>query len=221
VSLEAYPHAEKDVAKRFGLPQEKIRDVRAAELERGRDWTHTRGAVHYSADGLDRLRAALQMPEEAAPAAPAENVVVVVHGGSGEGKAGILRQAAEQQAAIAPDLAELGAARARLLLQLEAREFGLGMYLAQRAARAAKNSAEPAAAEVAPPLEAGEVRELVVLRVYSLNRRIVLARFGEIEARVRVRDNRKLQPGMKMRCSYVERDLWDLEQRLPRHPGKW
>lgn len=69
--------------------------------------------------------------------------------------------------------------------------------------------------------EPGALHELLVLRVYTRNHRIVLAQFGDQEARIRVRDNSKLAPGMTVQCSYVERDLWDIAQRLPRWKGKW
>lgn len=88
------------------------------------------------------------------------------------------------------------------------------------AAMAQKNSA-PNATECA--LTAGAEHELVVVRTYALNRRIVLAKLklGNQPARVRVRDSGKLTPGMIMRCVFVELDLWNLNQRLPRHRGRW
>jgi hypothetical protein len=57
------------------------------------------------------------------------------------------------------------------------------------------------------------------LRTYARNRRIILASHAGAEARVRVKDSRKLRPGMSLKCSYIGGDLWELAQRLPRWPG--
>lgn len=78
----------------------------------------------------------------------------------------------------------------------------------------------PRAAPAPGPLKRGDVHELVMVRTYQ-NRQIVLAEFGDVPARVRVRDSAKLIRGMKMKCAFLERDLWRLAQPLPRWRGKW
>lgn len=75
------------------------------------------------------------------------------------------------------------------------------------------------AAPPAPPAP-GDVRELVMLQTFH-NPRIVLARLGDAEVRVRVKDSAKLIRGMKMKCRLLQGDLWSLAQPLPRRRGKW
>ena len=190
MSTSTFSHLEKALAQRLGLSHQKIREVRSAELERGRDWAHVRGAVHYSDEGLARLCSALQV----SPPAPPETSRVAAE--------------VEQPAATAAAPAEAEAASAAAV-------HGDGAPGASGSPHPSEKSA------AAAPLCPGDERELVVVRAYSMNRHIVLARLGDTEARVRVRDNRKLRAGMVMRCTFVERDLWDIAQRLPRHPGKW
>lgn len=89
----------------------------------------------------------------------------------------------------------------------------------------------PAAGEPAPtpdekketdgPLQPGARRELVCVRTFALNKRIVYAKFGDAPQRVRLKDSANLRPGMTMTCALVRDDLWELAQRLPRWPGKW
>jgi hypothetical protein len=85
---------------------------------------------------------------------------------------------------------------------------------------APKKSEEPSGAP--PPAAAlkpaGE-EDLVVTRKF-LNRAIVQARFGKTLMRVRVKDSRKLVPGMFIRCQHIEKDLWKMTERLPRFVGK-
>ena len=73
----------------------------------------------------------------------------------------------------------------------------------------------------APSGAADAPRELVCVRTYPLNRRIVQARDGELLLRVRVRDSAHITPGMTLSCSHVSADLWELATRLPRWKGKW
>lgn len=74
-----------------------------------------------------------------------------------------------------------------------------------------------AAAQAAP----ADVAELIVVRVYPLNRRIVLAARDGARVRVRVPNSKNLVPGMAMKCRHRDGDLWELAQRLPRWRGKW
>lgn len=99
--------------------------------------------------------------------------------------------------------------------------------LAAAVASTPEPAAEPGhapAAEPVPPvgtLQRADVHELVVVRLFARNRRIILARYQDREdARVRVKDSRKLRAGMTLRCSYIEGDLWEIAQRLPRWPGR-
>lgn len=85
---------------------------------------------------------------------------------------------------------------------------------------APKKSEEPSGAP--PPAAApgpGAAEDLIVTRKF-LNRAIVQARFGKTLMRVRVKDSRKLVPGMFIRCQLIEKDLWKMIERLPRFPGK-
>ena len=70
-------------------------------------------------------------------------------------------------------------------------------------------------------LSAGDVRELVCVRRYSINFRILVAKLDGKEQRVRVRDSRNFTAGMKLQCRFVQDDLWDLAQRLPRWRGRF
>lgn len=71
------------------------------------------------------------------------------------------------------------------------------------------------------PLRHGDVRDLVVVRIYPTNKRILLARLGESEVRVRLGDNRKFTKGMTLPAKFLEADLWELARRAPRYKGKW
>lgn len=84
-----------------------------------------------------------------------------------------------------------------------------------------KNLAEIRPDPGAEPAEPGGPRELVCVRTYTMNRRIVQARLGDEIVRVRVKDSAKLIEGMTMRCSHVQADMWELVQPLPRWRGKW
>jgi hypothetical protein len=84
-----------------------------------------------------------------------------------------------------------------------------------------KNLAEIPAEPGAEPAEPSGLRELVCLRTYTMNRRIVQAQLGEEIVRVRVKDSAKLTAGMVMRCTHVQADMWELAQPLPRWRGKW
>lgn len=68
----------------------------------------------------------------------------------------------------------------------------------------------------------GAQRQLVVAKIYKANPRIVCATFARPhDARVRVKSSANLVPGMAMACAWIEGDLWQLAQRLPRWRGKW
>lgn len=97
---------------------------------------------------------------------------------------------------------------------------------------APKNPAEPppagsngtgpaAAAAAAAPPRHGDVRELVCIRLFPLNKRILAAKLGGLEVRVRVADNRNITLGMALRCRLIGGDLWELARPLPRWRGKW
>lgn len=79
----------------------------------------------------------------------------------------------------------------------------------------------PAPAEEAPRAAEPVVEELICLKRYPINRRIVEAKRGPEVVRVRLRDNVNMRPGMAMRCRQVDGTLWELVQKLPRWPGKW
>jgi hypothetical protein len=69
-------------------------------------------------------------------------------------------------------------------------------------------------------LKPGDERELVCSKL-CLNKAIVLATFGTLQVRVRVRDSSNITRGLKMKCRLIDADLWQLAQRLPRWKGKW
>jgi hypothetical protein len=92
------------------------------------------------------------------------------------------------------------------------------------------NSAEDLATALAPlppddppdhPPRPGEIRVLVCVRTYPLNRRVVQARLGETLVRVRMRTSEHFVPAMELKARFVGADLWELAQRLPRWKGKW
>lgn len=91
---------------------------------------------------------------------------------------------------------------------------------------APKNSVEPVPAPSGPPPPVatlrGTVEALTVHKVYAPNRSIMEGRraHGEIVL-VRARDNRKFKRGMTMSCRFAQGRLWELNQPLPRYPGKW
>lgn len=88
---------------------------------------------------------------------------------------------------------------------------------------AEKNSApNTAATEATPrPLAPGDVRTLTLVRTYTHNRHIVLASLADQPVRCRVRTSEKLIPGMTMQARFIQADLWELAQRLPRRRGRW
>ena len=82
------------------------------------------------------------------------------------------------------------------------------------------HAADAPAAPITAALQHGDAHDLVVVRTFARNRRIILARYQDrADARVRVKDSGKLRAGMTLRCSYIEGDLWEIAQRLPRWPG--
>lgn len=172
-------HPERTLLASLGLPQKKVRELRASALVRGLDWQHLRNEVLYSAAGRAKLLAALHVDLPPPPAAPP---------------------------LPPPDLQQARAALVRVLA-----DYSAPKKIAELAPTAA---ADPAA-----PLAPGDVHPLLVLRTYARNRRIILASHAGGEARVRVKDSRKLRPGMSLKCSYIGGDLWELAQRLPRWPG--
>lgn len=72
-----------------------------------------------------------------------------------------------------------------------------------------------------PPLKLGDVRELVCTRRCHPNTRLLEASLGNAAQRVRVRNNLNFVVGMKLQCRFVQGNLWDLAQRLPRWRGRW
>ena len=86
----------------------------------------------------------------------------------------------------------------------------------------APNPPPPADLPADHPPRPGDVRDLVCVRTYPLNHRIIQARLGETLVRVRVRESAKFTPGMTgLRCRFVGADLWDLARPGPRAKGKW
>lgn len=85
----------------------------------------------------------------------------------------------------------------------------------------AKDLAPKKAVGQPPPLQHGDVHDLVVVRIYPVNRKILLARLGNSEVRVRVGSNQKFMPGMVLPAKFLEADLWELARRAPRYRGKW
>lgn len=86
---------------------------------------------------------------------------------------------------------------------------------------AAAFTSSPAASP--PHLAANPPPDAITLTVTRcpINRRIVLATDPDGNpARVRVRDNGKLRPGMRLTCHHIDADLYSLAQRLPRWIGK-
>lgn len=90
----------------------------------------------------------------------------------------------------------------------------------------------PPAAATAEPVEhlapkkseepGATTADIVIVRLYPLNRRIVQGRLESgASVRVRVRDNRNLTPAMVMPCRHLGADLWELTHALPRWKGKW
>lgn len=83
--------------------------------------------------------------------------------------------------------------------------------------------AAPAEAEAVLDLAAPAVVEITVRRTFALNRRIVAGTLADgTDCRVRVRSSEKLRPGMVLRCTHADEDLYELAdgERLPRFPGK-
>ncbi len=84
-----------------------------------------------------------------------------------------------------------------------------------------KKKSEGADASVHPLApEPGDHRELICEKK-PRNRRIVFARLGDALVRVRVKDSTRILPGMTLRCAFVQADLWELAQPLPRSRGRW
>jgi hypothetical protein len=205
MSGHVFTHSEADLVRSLGLNAKDIRAVRTAALTRGTHWQHVAGEVRYSADGRTILLSSLKISSDdsAALASPAP----LQHA-----RASLCATLAAQASAAAL-VADAIAARLRSDL---AAPVG---YSAPK--KSAERPAQPRPpARVAPP-RPGEVRELVCLRTYALNKRIVLAKFGAAEVRVRVRDSANLTAGLTMQCRFLSADLWELAQRLPRWRGKW
>lgn len=204
--MSAFVHVERALARQLGVQQTDLRQMREEALERGTHWKHERGEVRYSDEGLALLRELLKI-SDAAPPPP-------------------------------PDPAPLAPARAELLGVIVARADGLrASFAAEWAAanaalaQAAEKNAPaaplppepataPAPAVLAPP-QPGEERELQFVRSYPLNKRILLARLGALEVRVRVACSDNFRTGMTLKARLVGADLWELAQRAPRWPGKW
>lgn len=91
---------------------------------------------------------------------------------------------------------------------------------------APKNSVEPAPppADPRPPVATlrGTVETITVHKVYAPNRSILEGkRTCDEIVLIRVRDNRKFKRGMTMSCRFAQGRLWELNQPLPRFPGRW
>ena len=82
-----------------------------------------------------------------------------------------------------------------------------------------KNS--PAAPDEPAPTPATARRAELVCAKIPRNRRIIFATLGAETLRVRVRDNTNILPGMKLTCTHLQADLWELSQPLPRSRGRW
>lgn len=55
----------------------------------------------------------------------------------------------------------------------------------------------------------------------TLHRQILLATDGQRVVRVRVHSKENFRPGMKVTCTLIEGDLYQLVGRCPRSPGKY
>lgn len=74
--------------------------------------------------------------------------------------------------------------------------------------------------KIAPGIP-GAMAVLICTKACHPNHRMVLATLEGKPQRVRVRDNQHFIAGMKMECRFVQDNLWDLAQRLPRWRGRW
>lgn len=85
----------------------------------------------------------------------------------------------------------------------------------------------PPAQKIAPDSrveakDAAAYGEAVCLRTYPLNARIVLARLGESDVRIRVADSKNFVSGMILPIRRIEgSELWELTRKAPRFRGKW
>lgn len=96
--------------------------------------------------------------------------------------------------------------------------LGVLKISSEAAAPAAPEDPAPAAAARAP----GALEDLVCVKCYKPNRRMLEARtVGGDVVLVRVKDNVNLLPGMTMPCRFEAGRIWTLARRLPRHRGKW
>lgn len=92
---------------------------------------------------------------------------------------------------------------------------------ADEAPSPAAEPAPPSAAAEAVPPAAGDLRELVCVKRFFPNTRLLGATYLGQTVRVKVRDNKNFVAGMKLQCRLEQGDLWVLAQRLPRWRGKW
>lgn len=59
-----YLHVERDLAEKFGLSHDVVKDARAAHLQRGADWDLIKGLVTYSEAGRAKILRALGVQDE-------------------------------------------------------------------------------------------------------------------------------------------------------------
>lgn len=93
---------------------------------------------------------------------------------------------------------------------------------------AAEDGLEPAtespgggaeAAKDAPAVD-DVASEAIVCRKVR-NPRLVIAKLGAVEVRVRVRNCTMFPNGMKIPIRHVANDVWELTRKEPRGPGRW
>lgn len=191
----AFTIAERDLAAQLGLAADVLKSTRMAHLQRGTDWQLEKNLVCYSADGRARLLALLNIAD--VPAAPAP---VAVDSAPNAPQPTAVR-------GLVVDVSDLKIVTAEVAEMAPAD----AAWWQQALAAAPKNYVPP---------RPGEERVLVCVRTVR-NPRVVLARDGDKEAWVRVRDSKNFRPDMEIRATCIEGEMWELVGRCPRWPGKW
>ena len=97
-----------------------------------------------------------------------------------------------------------------------------------RAAAAEARGAAPVAELDAAALDAATEAAAIGAEIVTLvcaklprNRRIILARHSGALVRVRVKDSQNFRIGMELPARHVRDDLWQLEGKCPRYPGRF
>jgi hypothetical protein len=189
-----YAHAERELAKTYGLAPDRLKEVRNGQLQRGDHWDLVKGLVCFNDAGKAALERALGItaeknpPGEAPPASP---------------------PAADPAPAAAPDSAPNTAPE-----PLGARR---GMFVDWNLVERVDG---PDASKKFEAPKAGEVRTLVAVAKVR-NRRILKARDQDRVAWVRVKDSKNFRPGMQLQATFLSGEHWELVGRCPRWNGKF